>query len=1332
MATNSNARPAAARAFVRSLNILLKFARMYDFGHPRTVKQFETGWSELRIALGSGSENEAGVLLGVSGDQLLLDGTPLESAAAEKSFAKMLSSAGIASIHFSPKVTQASLARFVRGFPTGTGAKPVQLAEQLKAALQGDPHIHVNEVCFVPADSAVAKSTIAAQLAARTLGLNSEKSDELFNDPERLLQLIIAAEGTQGSGSGPKVGGLGGNNGGDGDGTGDGNGGTGSGIGNGGSGSGSGYGSDGSGSGRGNGGTGSGFGNGGSGSGSGYGFDGSGSGRGNGSESGGSGEGGPGGFGSGTGSGPGDGGTGKGSGSSGTGSGFGTEGTGTGSGSGRGGNRVTSGGGEGAGQGGYGYGSGPGYYTGEPSGAVRGSLGSHSESGDGADGLRVSGAVSSVHSSEGGTGHRASSTSGTWNIIGGDGAGIPLEPDAGGFWFSKDGSKQSATDGQGSEARISGGAPINGANFASESRSSDFGTWNIVGGSEEGTPLDPNAGGFWLNKENSKGSGSKARGLSREGISVFPVHDPQNADEINSAEGSESGMTGNQGSTGSTRGAESGGTGSRPNISGGGPGGTGRGGGFSSSPSGPGGIAPTGQSAGGNRGGGVRNTGGPGGHAWKVPGAGGSEASEVSRWGNATAGIRGSRPARDGGPGSMAVETGLMTLREDELKGILQVLAQIARTTDASKDKIDPASFQSRLSTLPRRARFTVSQALSALAAQAPSETSDQPTLMKLAEHIAIRFALESYERGDIEVNAVRQVLDEMSLELDGLRKILGVYEEKMARHGIETQSHVDLLAQQFWAQVGDEKKKAVLESSEAWCVPLAKIREYVEGLMERGETEAAENTLRNYANCITNKSSEQRRQTSMGLSELAGLYAKSDERLLMDTIRKVGVQLAEERDSELQSLVGAAFVRLSQEAASKRLYPAIQRAVELVEYVESERPGLGNNLRPRIAIENRLPEFIEEALKAGNVPNGLADLLRRMPAPASEHLAGRFSRSGFREDCDLLISMMEVLGPEGLQHLREQLRKGGPVEVTEAIGVLTRLDADLVVEVLPGRMSEWKRTTHDRVVRQISSSGGTERGRLLLTIFDSLDTLIRPLAIDEIGMSGEMGSDMRLLRLAEGDLPKDGTGYLRLKAIEALGRLRTGGAEVVLRKIAEARKAFRWANPSELRLVAVQAMEKIDPEWIRNFIPRSGLSVAELSIEPLDADPNSSAIRQRRYPRLRLERAVSGMTTNLKENCRLDIPELTLGGGVAICDQSLHPGSLVTMKLNTGQKPVKAQTIVRDANTQARAFELVEIDLDERAKLRKLLVQLGNIQKQSTPQDRSRRGTRTIFTNQT
>ena len=63
---------------------------------------------------------------------------------------------------------------------------------------------------------------------------------------------------------------------------------------------------------------------------------------------------------------------------------------------------------------------------------------------------------------------------------------------------------------------------------------------------------------------------------------------------------------------------------------------------------------------------------------------------------------------------------------------------------------------------------------------------------------------------------------------------------------------------------------------------------------------------------------------------------------------------------------MGAAFVRLSQEAAKKRSYPAIQRSVELMDYVEAERPGIGKSLRPRIGVEDHLPEFIDEALAGG------------------------------------------------------------------------------------------------------------------------------------------------------------------------------------------------------------------------------------------------------------------------------------------------------------------------------------------------------------------------------
>src|SRR6185437_13413942 len=435
---DNNIQSTAARAFVRSLNILLKFARMYDFGHPRTARQFEVAWSELRVAMG---DDEAGLLLAVSGDKLLLDGTPLESSAAEKSFARMLSGAGIASVHFSPKLTHKSLARFVRGFPTGSGATS-QLSEQLKAALEGDPHIHVNEVCFVPADAAVAKSTMAAQLAARTLGMNSEQTDQLLNDPEKLLQLIVAAEG------------------------------------------------------------------------------------------------------------------------------------------------IKSGGGEGEPR------------RGGPRGIVELAMGTR-DVGNAAQQGFYSGVAKDDLQNHGTSDESGSGTAADRSAV--DGRAV-------------------AVQGTGRSANSPGSS-----------------AWNIVGGTGGGTALDPNVGGFWL-KNDAPGA---TAGTSLAG----PIATAASSAVVADAKAGE--------------------------------------------------------------------------HPGNMPHG---KDGFIRRWANASAGIRSSRSAR--AAGSTAVETGLMTLHEDELQGILQVLAQIARTNGGPQESLDMGSFQSRLSTLPRRARFTVSQALSALAAQAPSESS--------------------------------------------------------------------------------------------------------------------------------------------------------------------------------------------------------------------------------------------------------------------------------------------------------------------------------------------------------------------------------------------------------------------------------------------------------------------------------------------------------------------------------------------------------------------------------------------------------------------------------
>ena len=100
-----------------------------------------------------------------------------------------------------------------------------------------------------------------------------------------------------------------------------------------------------------------------------------------------------------------------------------------------------------------------------------------------------------------------------------------------------------------------------------------------------------------------------------------------------------------------------------------------------------------------------------------------------------------------------------------------------------------------------------------------------------------------------------------------------------------------------------------VLLSPEAWCIPVANVSQSVEELISKGEKAQAQDILENYAKCIRNEATEARRAIAMGIVELAGDYGDCEERVFLGVIREVGLQLSEEKNPELQSLVGAAFV---------------------------------------------------------------------------------------------------------------------------------------------------------------------------------------------------------------------------------------------------------------------------------------------------------------------------------------------------------------------------------------------------------------------------------------
>ena len=95
-----------------------------------------------------------------------------------------------------------------------------------------------------------------------------------------------------------------------------------------------------------------------------------------------------------------------------------------------------------------------------------------------------------------------------------------------------------------------------------------------------------------------------------------------------------------------------------------------------------------------------------------------------------------------------------------------------------------PETLQKELTEVDPNTRLNLQQLLGTLAAKATTEQEDTPLLMKAAEHMAIRFALERYSKGEVKVNAVHQMMEHMSRQMDSLRRILKLQEDKMNKAG--------------------------------------------------------------------------------------------------------------------------------------------------------------------------------------------------------------------------------------------------------------------------------------------------------------------------------------------------------------------------------------------------------------------------------------------------------------------------------------------------------------------------------------------------------------------
>ena len=137
--------------------------------------------------------------------------------------------------------------------------------------------------------------------------------------------------------------------------------------------------------------------------------------------------------------------------------------------------------------------------------------------------------------------------------------------------------------------------------------------------------------------------------------------------------------------------------------------------------------------------------------------------------------------------------------------------------------------------------------------------------------------------------------------------------------------------------------------------------------------------------------------------------------------------------------------------------------------------------------------------------------------------------------------------------------------------------------------------------------------------------------------------------------------------------------------------------------------------------MPKSGIEKEDLTLAPLDIPPNSKFVRQRRHMRVRLQKAVRAVSTNLKEACHLEIKTASLSGGLASVSRHLQSGTQVQLRLQIGLRNLQATALMRDYRANDIAFEIVDMNLDERSKYRRLLADsLSNRQPAPESDDRT------------
>jgi hypothetical protein len=656
----------------------------------------------------------------------------------------------------------------------------------------------------------------------------------------------------------------------------------------------------------------------------------------------------------------------------------------------------------------------------------------------------------------------------------------------------------------------------------------------------------------------------------------------------------------------------------------------------------------------------------------------------------------------------------------DDLIATLKLLARITVPLEPARDLSPEAGSRAIHEAMEEASHDVVRLLLSAISQYSPEEGElPQSYVKRLAESLIFEYLLAEFAAGSLTPVLVRPTFDrlgEVFVEAGKFPSARGAANQAPSPSMMQSslaatwagESYREKLVTRFWLELPPREKSLVLRGPDLWNVPVLALRQTLGNLADAGADaprREARHIVLNYARRLEHEDSRARQVVAAGLNELWPIIESLWPNQLPEDLSKGALATLQiEREPQTAAALATFIESLAHLAVVRGDYEGFEAIL-----LASEQPSRDfdhdnlSTLAKRLFAQDRLFLLVDAGLAHRALDPVLPRLLERDPDKLLDRLTLLLAEERGGSLLPAMARLIRTIGVPVLTILETRLYEARPQRVTAAIKLLATADPDRLLRGLTRTLPSWEWNMQDLAISELSRPTNAPNAQTAAFVFASAlinaHPLVVPMMIDQIGLSGESSAIPQLMEIAAGDHTTLRDQFVRIKAIEALGRLRATESMPLLHLLAERRSGIAYAEPSGLRAAAQDALAMIEDR------PTSAAARATFD------RPNAHGVVYavpRRYTRVPLDaplRAqVSAKTAAGASLAR--VKTISLGGAYLESSKTLSVGESVQLEVRSGLgKKIHCTAIVRNSTPGGNGVEFVHMNDEDRNKLRKLVL---------------------------